>query len=48
MTQVKIEITLPEPQGTSQSAFHAVGSLEEWDFRASSAWNKQQMKIATR
>jgi hypothetical protein len=46
MTQVNMEITLPEPQGTSQISFHAVGSLEEWDFMPLSSWNERQIEIA--
>ncbi len=30
MTQVNDELTLPEPQGTSPTSFHATGSLEGW------------------
>ena len=42
MTQVKSAIIIPEPQGTSQISFHAISSLEGWNFALFPEPNERQ------
>lgn len=45
MTQAQTDIVVPEPQGTSQVSFHAVGSFERWTLTALSAWDEGDIEV---